>query len=143
MKSIERWWKVENTKVRLWKLNVISCFHHRTIVFHHRDIVDSLFRLFIIILSFFFIIVLPRFHYRTIAFSPSYYRVITIVLSRYHHRTIAFSLSYYRVITIVLSRYHHRTVVFSLSYYRLFIIVCRDGPNFSLCGLLGIFTFLT
>ena len=37
-KSIAWWWKDENTKVRWWKLNIISCFHHRGIViltFHY------------------------------------------------------------------------------------------------------------
>ena len=96
-KSIARWYKVEISKSRWLKLDIISCFHHRTfelspslyryINVHHRTI-----DFFMIILSRFqhHSFVISTFHYRTIVFSPSYVRVFITVLSTFHYRTIAF-----------------------------------------------------
>ena len=64
--------------------------------------------------------VISTFHYRTSAFSSSYYAIFTVHrITVFHHRIIRFSPSYYRVFTIVvrvfvivLSTFHYRSIAF-------------------------------
>ena len=80
-------------------IHLLSYHHHRSIAFS-----PSYYRSFTIVLSCFHHRAIVFYSHRTIVFSPSYYRTIVIVVSRFHHRTIVVSSSYYRSFTIVLSR---------------------------------------